>query len=481
MRLRIIAILVLALLLFTGCNTVSEKPSEPVTEETKGSETDAAEKPTEAKPTERPTEDNKGDSNDQENENDSNDQENENNSNDNEDQESEEKSVKILMIGNSFSEDTMQWMYQIAEDLGYEDIKLGNLVIGGCSLDKHATKAKGDLADYVYRVNTTGSWVKNENYKMSDALKSEDWDVVSLQQASGSSGIESTYSQLEYMIGYVKGFVPNAKIVWNMTWAYQQDSTHGDFSKYNSSQSVMYSSIVSTVKNKVLDNNDISVIVPNGTAIQNARTSYIGDKLTRDGFHLSLDFGRYIAGLTFFSAVTGKSIEGMTYKPSGVDEDMQKVAIESAMNAIAEPWKVTDSEYPTKPLFDADQYTAIDMEWTPLGYWHSTQDEKHHEIITNYSTKFYASKMFTKEELPVGSIIILQEGWKYRPEAWKDSGKLTTTRPKNVSLEMVTVTEEWWGDYINRAFNLSKTDESSLSDVPAEQIEAALTIYVPKK
>ena len=323
MKLRLIAMLLVFLLLFTGCNAVSDPSKET---QPSGTESQSAESDTD-KIKISPQSDTSGE----------------------EKQESEDDGIlKIITIGNSFSDDTMQYVYQIAKDAGYEDIKLGNLYIGGCSLDKHAANAKGNKAAYEYRVNTTGRWSTIKDYRMSDALRSENWDIVSLQQASGSSGIESTYSQLEYMIGYVKKLVPGAKIVWNMTWAYQQDSTHSEFSKYNGSQSEMYASILSAVKETVLDNADISIAVPVGTAIQNARTSYVGDALTRDGFHLTLYLGRYIAGLTFFGAVTGVSIENITYKPSGVDEDMQKVAIESAMNAIAEPWKITESQYITK-------------------------------------------------------------------------------------------------------------------------------------
>lgn len=497
MKIRIISLLLIALLLFTGCNAVSEEPSEATPEVT-----EPTEKPTEQKPTARPTEKddssnddnndidneennnnsndqgNENNSNDQGNENDSNDQENENNSND---QENEDDGIlKILTIGNSFSDDTKKYAYQIAKELGYEQIKLGNLFIGGCSLDKHATNAKGDKAAYRYDVNTSGTWTDTPNYKMSDALKSENWDFVSLQQASAGSGLESTYSQLEYMIGYVKSFVPNAKIVWNMTWSYPEGSDNAGFPNYDNDQLGMYESIVSTVKNKVLTKEDIVAIIPNGTAIQNARTSYIGDNLNRDNCHLSV-LGRYIAGLTFMSVITGKSVENITYKPSDVDADMQKVAIESAMNAIAEPWEVTESEYPAEPAFDLTQYNVLDMDWTEFGYWRSNET-KHHEIRTDVSgtsEKFYASKMFTKEELPVGSVIVLQEGWKYRPEAWKDSNK-QTSRPAETTTAMITIDEAWWGDYVNRAFNVSKADGTSLVGVPAEQVEAALIIYVPK-
>lgn len=80
-----------------------------------------------------------------------------------------------------------------------------------------------------------------------------------------------------------------------------------------------------------------------GTAIQNARTSYVGDHLTLDGYHLSLDFGRYIAGLTFAHALTGISIDDVAYQPEAVTESQKQVAIESVKNCFINPYEVTES------------------------------------------------------------------------------------------------------------------------------------------
>ena len=107
----------------------------------------------------------------------------------------------------------------------------------------------------------------------------------------------------------------------------------------------MYKAITRTVQAKVLPNKEISIIVPNATSIQNARTSYLGDTLTRDGYHLSYDIGRYIAGVTFFHAVTGIDVNALTYAPDGVSDEARKVAIESAIHAVKAPYEVTPSKY----------------------------------------------------------------------------------------------------------------------------------------
>ena len=392
--------------------------------------------------------------------------------------ETEDGVLKILTIGNSFSDDTMQYVYKIAKSAGVESIKLGNLYIGGCTLDLHASNARADKGAYDYRVNTDDAWSTTPNYKMSTAITSENWDFISLQQASGSSGIADTYSQLEYMIEYVHSLAPNARLVWNMTWAYQQDTTHGEFPKYNSDQMQMYQSIVSAVKEKICTNTNIKHVIPNGTAIQNARTSYVGDTLTRDGFHLSLELGRYVAGLTLFYKLTGISIENIEYMPDGVDDDLRKIAIESAMNAVASPWQVTESQYKEAPVFDASLYDVLELDITMLGYWNS-HTGRGIDTETDNHIYFAASRLFTEEDIPVGSVIMLADGWQYRPDAWKSEGP-QSSRPDTTSAAKIVVTSQWWGDYTHRAFNISKKDGSSLEGLTAEDIASAFIIYVSK-
>ena len=253
--------------------------------------------------------------------------------------------LKILTIGNSFSDDTMQWMYPIAQNAGVEKVSLGNLYIGACTLSKHLINARENKAEYIYHTNNNGTWTSTQNYLLADAVSSQNWDFISFQQASGSSGQPYSYDVLQDLMDIVRGLCPSAKFVWNMTWAYQADSNHSAFVNYKNDQAQMYKAITRTVQAKVLPNEEIVAIIPNATSIQNARTSYLGDTLTRDGYHLTYDVGRYIAGLTFFHALTGIDISDLSYAPDGVNEKARKMSIESAINAVKNPYEVTPSQY----------------------------------------------------------------------------------------------------------------------------------------
>ena len=81
-------------------------------------------------------------------------------------------------------------------------------------------------------------------------------------------------------------------------------------------------------------------LVPNGTAIQNART-YFGDTLTRDGFHLDKKVGRYIGACTMCEVLLGKSVVGNSYKPSWVSEIDALMAQKAAHAAVKNPNEIT--------------------------------------------------------------------------------------------------------------------------------------------
>lgn len=74
--------------------------------------------------------------------------------------------------------------------------------------------------------------------------------------------------------------------MFHSTWAYSQDSKHPGFANYSCSQNVMFDEIIGTTE-MVMDAYHFDILIPCGTAIQNARTSTIGDSMTRDGYHLN--------------------------------------------------------------------------------------------------------------------------------------------------------------------------------------------------
>ncbi|MBQ6702500.1 MAG: DUF4886 domain-containing protein [Clostridia bacterium] len=262
--------------------------------------------------------------------------------------------LKILAIGNSFSEDATEFIPVIAKDLGIKNIVVGNMYIGGCTIQKHAENARNNKAEYKYYKNTSYSLMSvcptTQNVSLETALKDEEWDVVTLQDSSVKSGIlGKTYSDLDYMINYVKTMCPNAKLGWHMTWAYETGYTGSAFkNNYKNDEMYMYNCIVDCVKEYIVPDERIDFIIPSGTAIQNARTSFLGDKLTRDGLHLTLDYGRYIVAATWMQGM-GFSLDSLKTMPTRVRSRVLPFIRECVDNAYANPFTVTQSVHWYEP------------------------------------------------------------------------------------------------------------------------------------
>ena len=253
------------------------------------------------------------------------------------------RTIKILAIGNSFSEDAIeQYLHELADADGIETI-IGNLFIGGCSLERHMQCVNGNLPDYRYRkIGVDGVTKETPKCDIARAIADEEWDYVSVQQASHFSGDYTTYQPyLSQLVAYVKAHTKkDVKIVFHQTWAYAKNSDHGGFKRYGNSQKQMYDAINGALKQVIKDIHP-DVIVPSGTAIQNARTSSIGDNMNRDGYHLNLLYGRYTAACTWFQAIFKRSVVGNSYAPDGVTAEQKTIAQKAASAAVKHKFKVT--------------------------------------------------------------------------------------------------------------------------------------------
>ena len=224
--------------------------------------------------------------------------------------------MKILSIGNSFSTDAQRWLNAIAKSAG-SDIYCANLYIGGCSLERHWNNYICGEDAYDYEIN--GEFQRK--ISINEALGKEKWDVITLQQVSGLSGIFSSFEPyLTNLIAEVKTACPNARLLLHKTWAYEIGSEHPDFKNYGCSQKKMFEEITKAYC-EAAEKTGLKII-PAGDAIQHLRENVKefdfengGISLTRDSFHLSYDYGRFAAGLVWLKVLTGKSAKDADFVP----------------------------------------------------------------------------------------------------------------------------------------------------------------------
>ena len=249
--------------------------------------------------------------------------------------------VSVLAIGNSFSEDALDYHFQGLCEAAGKRVTVGNLYIPGCPLERHLLNARTDSAAYRMRLFRPGQAMKETHgVRLSEAIAGGKWDYVSFQQASGVSGKYATFAGLGPLMEYVDSVAGGngPRYLWHQTWAYSENSDHGEFPNYGSDQHVMYDSIMAASRRVMADYGKMERMVPSGTAVQIAREVSGDHNLTRGGYHLSLLTGRYIAACAWFETLLGESVVGNGYVPEGMTAEEARLAQEAAHAACRPPF-----------------------------------------------------------------------------------------------------------------------------------------------
>ena len=244
------------------------------------------------------------------------------------------KVIKVLAIGNSFSEDAVeQYLYQLAAAQG-DSLVIGNAYIPACSIEMHIDNLRTSARKYAYRKIVGGVRSEERKVNLQRIILDEPWDVITLQQASLLSGLPDTYRNLPALQRSVKLLAtnPKADVWWHMTWAYSKGFRHANFEVNGSNQQRMFDAIVNCVQNEVPKAN-ITRVIPTGTAIRLMRYRK-GQRLSRDGYHLSYTIGRYTAACTWCEMLTGRNVDGNRYWPSTITMDDAKLCQQEAHEAI---------------------------------------------------------------------------------------------------------------------------------------------------
>lgn len=256
--------------------------------------------------------------------------------------------LTVLTIGSSYLMDATTYVYDLAKELGNCKIKVGNLYIGGCTIDEHLNCLTQNLSKYTYYEYENDGKTETLSYSIIDALQEREWDYIVLNQGAQESGIASTYANLGEYLGKIKEYCPKSKIAFMMSWTYSSLSTLPNFKKdFNSSVDEQYEGIVAAVK-ACVEPLGFDCIIPCGTAFKNARTSKLTEgELTRDpvSYGHGSTLGCYLVSLTLIAALTDLDVENIGFVPAGVTVEQKAIAVESCLNALKQPYSVISSQY----------------------------------------------------------------------------------------------------------------------------------------
>lgn len=256
--------------------------------------------------------------------------------------------IRVLAIGNSFSEDALEGQLYELFKARNRQVVIGNLMIGGASFTTHLENSLNNSASYSYRkINLLGEKSIYEKVSLAQAIADESWDFISFQQVSQESGrLETFTANLPMLHAYVKArnTYETTRYILHQTWAYAPSSNHPGFINYNRDQAQMYNAICDTYQSalKIIPANRV---IPSGTAIQNARQTVLGNDLTRDGFHLSYDLGRFIVACTWYEGLSRVNVLNNPYKPEKLTEQEIAIAKQSAHFAVQRPFTISEIKY----------------------------------------------------------------------------------------------------------------------------------------
>ncbi len=252
------------------------------------------------------------------------------------------KPVRILSIGSGLANDaTSSYFFDIVNGAGISMV-MGNVYVEGASFEDHVNNLTEKQSVYTYnRTAVDGSVAVQNSQSLKSVISGENWDYIVYEESIANAGIaagyQSVFPQLMTMVEAL-ATNPEVKYALHQPWAYAKLADDAAFANYERDQLGMYNAIVTAVDAAAAANN-ISLVIPTGTAIQNGRTSYLGEGMLRDDSHLNADAARFTAACTWYESLFGKS--EIAYVPDNLINYDAKLAKNAAHEAVTSASKVT--------------------------------------------------------------------------------------------------------------------------------------------
>ncbi len=265
----------------------------------------------------------------------------------------EDEPIRILAIGNSYSNNATLYISRIAESMG-KKVSATSLYYAGCPIHTHVKFYKENAAEYqiyVDGVNTSG----NNLNTMKDVFDRADYDYITIQQGPGPATDFSSFwteekPYLTELYDIITEHEPQAEVMIHQTWSFSElDSTMGTkwwTTVYDNSLEMF--KLIETAYEQAADKLGLDkdrAIIPVGRAIQLAKDEYgywdaynpgysekyyaessiqnaakhceNGALYTDSVDHLN-HRGRYIAACVWLEKILGYDCRTATFYPEGV-------------------------------------------------------------------------------------------------------------------------------------------------------------------
>lgn len=279
------------------------------------------------------------------------------------------KTVRLLSIGNSFSRNATRYLDDLV-DAGGHTLIHQPIIVGGASLELHATKAQTHQRD---PADAAGLYA--DGLSLQQQLAAERWDYVTIQQASIKSHDLATYRPFATRLrDVIRQHAPQAKLLVHQTWAYRCDDPR--FTKPSgqpgepATQEAMYRGLTNAYRTTARKLG--AGLLPVGDAFfladsdpqwgyradarfdsataqapalpDQSRSLHVGwrwqkqadgsQRLGMDGHHANAA-GEYLGACVWYEVLFGDSVVGNSFIPPGIAPDYARFLQETAHRAVA--------------------------------------------------------------------------------------------------------------------------------------------------
>lgn len=248
-------------------------------------------------------------------------------------------SLRILDIGNSYTDDATAMLDQVAKACGVDLSTLGIYTAVrqwgsfkswvDCYYDNdteayHIRRMCGGLTAAV----SIGRFVAGHGEVFRELLQKNAWDVIILHQVSAKAPYYNDWfgygsgGYLNELLSLIKELQPQALVgfyVVHSYWSgYSSNKEHSSIARWQ----LTVNSLDRLVRDSLCD-----IVIPYGTAIENLRASSQNNEydLTRDGTHLELGLARYTAACCYYESILapryGVSMVGQSFNWDGPKMD----------------------------------------------------------------------------------------------------------------------------------------------------------------
>lgn len=272
------------------------------------------------------------------------------------------RSIKILGIGNSYTRDSLRWVWKILKELGYNDVIVGHGYIGGITLEEQYDSIIDSSSEYhsayqYWKYTDSQTATKTNDQTLADIITDENWDVVIFQQQSDEAGqydsfVSNTFD-INNFVTYLKTNIANnnLRIGLALTWSHATGYAGENFIEWYDGDPTVQLNAIKTVIPQVANHmTQCDFIVNSGIAVDYGRNNtYLNalgvEMLRSDKNHLYYGIPSFMISLLYVITALDINPTSLAWYPTATDEGQAGITVSAFLAYLGKQCAVKAKEY----------------------------------------------------------------------------------------------------------------------------------------